>query len=232
MENYYSILNISPSAEPEVIKAAFRVLSKKYHPDVDSSEASKVRMQAINLAYDTLSNKAKRKAYDDELASRGCFDFTQENEGQCTSFEFESDWLLATEYYPEIEAVLKRLNKFSYDLGMTFKVYLLECKSFNEANSIASKMEDKFLRTYFGTNNHVQALARQVIVENRNEIAVELNQAVRVLGDSQGSLILRKVKEKYPDYFNTDKESRNETSDLIAVLLIIFLIFIVIVSFN
>ncbi|WP_024610700.1 DnaJ domain-containing protein [Pseudoalteromonas sp. TB64] len=231
MNNYYNILGISPSAESEVIKAAYRALSKKYHPDVSSSEVSKVRMQEINVAYDTLSNKAKRKAYDDELASRGSFDFTQENKGQGTSFEFESDWLLATEYYPEIEAVLERLNKFSYDLGMTFKVYLLECKSFNEANSIASKMEDKFLRTYFGTHNQVQALARQVIVENRSEIAAELNQGVKVLGNSQGSLILRRAKEKYPDYFKEDKNTDSDIPALVTVLFIILCIFIAIACF-
>tara|TARA_Y100000310_G_C20564392_1_gene754697 strand:- start:726 stop:926 length:201 start_codon:yes stop_codon:yes gene_type:complete len=61
MENYYKILGVNQSAESEVIKAAYRVLSKKYHPDVSASEESKVRMQEINLAYDMLSNEAKKR---------------------------------------------------------------------------------------------------------------------------------------------------------------------------
>lgn len=56
MKSYYEILQVSPSASQEVIKAAYQSLSKKYHPDknVGSSTFDEV-MKEINIAYDVLS---------------------------------------------------------------------------------------------------------------------------------------------------------------------------------
>ena len=37
MKDYYRILEVSPSASFEVIKASYRALAKKYHPDTQTS---------------------------------------------------------------------------------------------------------------------------------------------------------------------------------------------------
>ena len=53
MKDYYSILHVLPSAEIDVIKAAYKALARKYHPDTfvgDKAYASK-RMQEINDAF-------------------------------------------------------------------------------------------------------------------------------------------------------------------------------------
>ncbi|BCX02743.1 MAG: hypothetical protein KatS3mg053_0681 [Candidatus Roseilinea sp.] len=70
MKNYYKLLQVDPSAEPEVITAAYRRLAMKYHPDTngDSAEA-KARMQALNEAYAVLSDPVRRAAYDRRLAA-------------------------------------------------------------------------------------------------------------------------------------------------------------------
>lgn len=66
MENYYKILHVADFAEIEVVKAAYRAVSKLYHPDinsdVDSSEIVK-----INLAYEVIGNPEKKESYDREL---------------------------------------------------------------------------------------------------------------------------------------------------------------------
>jgi len=54
----------------EVIEKAYKVLAKKYHPDLQTAENKKMaedRMKEINDAYETLSNSDKRKVYDEEL---------------------------------------------------------------------------------------------------------------------------------------------------------------------
>jgi len=72
MENYYEILEISEKASDEIIKKAYNVFVKKYHPDVvpkDKKAFAEEKIKKINEAYETLSNPQKRKAYDEELYS-------------------------------------------------------------------------------------------------------------------------------------------------------------------
>lgn len=60
--DYYEVLQISPTAQSEIIKAAYRQLSKIYHPDVSNFNEKKFIL--IKEAYDVLSDKSKRYDYD------------------------------------------------------------------------------------------------------------------------------------------------------------------------
>ncbi len=62
--NYYTILQVDPRAEPEIIQAAYRRLAAKYHPDVDPSPEAMERMKLLNAAYEVLSGPVKRREYD------------------------------------------------------------------------------------------------------------------------------------------------------------------------
>lgn len=64
MNNPYKVLQVDPSAEPEVIEAAFRRLARKYHPDVNPDPEAAVRMRELTAAYGTLRDPARRAAYD------------------------------------------------------------------------------------------------------------------------------------------------------------------------
>ena len=65
-EDYYEILQVHPSAEPEVIAAAYRKLAQKYHPDLSAEPAGLEKMKRINVAHDVLSDPQKRKEYHSE----------------------------------------------------------------------------------------------------------------------------------------------------------------------
>lgn len=47
----YKVLQVLPSAEQEVLRAAFRALALKYHPDHDTSSRAARRMMELNEAY-------------------------------------------------------------------------------------------------------------------------------------------------------------------------------------
>lgn len=66
MENYYEILHIANFAEIEVVKAAYKAMTKLYHPDVNHS-VDKSIMIKINLAYEVLGNIEQKNAYDIKL---------------------------------------------------------------------------------------------------------------------------------------------------------------------
>jgi uncharacterized protein (DUF3820 family) len=51
------ILQVQPQAEDEVIRAAYRALAKKYHPDRDASAEAAARMRLINEAYEVVRSR-------------------------------------------------------------------------------------------------------------------------------------------------------------------------------
>jgi hypothetical protein len=66
--NCYEILEVSQNASPEVIKAAYKSLMQRYHPDKNPDNAE-VAAHALNVvqAYELLSDVGRRAAYDISL---------------------------------------------------------------------------------------------------------------------------------------------------------------------
>ncbi len=63
----YEALQVHERAIPEVIEKAYRVLVRKYHPDVhppDKQQWAHEKMRRINVAYDVLSDPEARAEYD------------------------------------------------------------------------------------------------------------------------------------------------------------------------
>ena len=65
-KDYYKILGISQSASDYDIKAAYRSMSMKWHPDKNQGADAISMMQDINEAYAILKDKTKRERYDRE----------------------------------------------------------------------------------------------------------------------------------------------------------------------
>jgi molecular chaperone DnaJ len=62
--DYYEILGVGRNASPEELKAAFRNLARKYHPDVNKEPDAEEKFKEMNEAYAVLSDPEKRAAYD------------------------------------------------------------------------------------------------------------------------------------------------------------------------
>src|SRR5258708_34168325 len=61
-KDYYKALGVRRGADDKGIKAAYRKLARKYHPDVNKGNAE--RFKEISEAYTVLSDPEKRKRYD------------------------------------------------------------------------------------------------------------------------------------------------------------------------
>jgi len=67
MHTHYDNLKVARGAPAEVIKAAYRALSQRYHPDRNASPDAERVMRLLNEAYAVLGDAARRAAYDEEL---------------------------------------------------------------------------------------------------------------------------------------------------------------------
>ena len=69
MLDFYKVLGLSRRATSDEIKAAYRALAKRHHPDVNAGgEQDEWRTKEINRAYEILGDAERRAAYDRERA--------------------------------------------------------------------------------------------------------------------------------------------------------------------
>lgn len=65
VHTHYDNLKVARNAPPEVIRAAYKSLSQRYHPDRNQDNPSATRVfQMINAAYEVLSDPDKRREHD------------------------------------------------------------------------------------------------------------------------------------------------------------------------
>src|SRR5262250_1885134 len=63
--DYYELLGVSRKASTKDIRAAFRKLARKYHPDLNPGDkAAEEKFKQLQEAYDVLSDSKKRQMYD------------------------------------------------------------------------------------------------------------------------------------------------------------------------
>lgn len=99
IHTHYDNLKVARMAPPEVIRAAYKALSQKYHPDKNPGDEKAARIMAIlNTAYGTLSDAQQRKEHDEWISAE----------------EWEIEWLESTkgeDGRPEREGVSRWEDK-------------------------------------------------------------------------------------------------------------------------
>jgi len=65
LPDYYSLLQVDPTAKLQEIKKNFRKLAMKYHPDKNKDEHAQGFFQELSEAYSILSDSEKRRDYDE-----------------------------------------------------------------------------------------------------------------------------------------------------------------------
>ncbi len=93
MKDYYSILNVPTTATENDIKAAYRRLAKKFHPDKNPSDTNTgTRFKEISEAYETLGNPARRREYDEMRRSGGRRRRPDPRNAQASSANADMGW--------------------------------------------------------------------------------------------------------------------------------------------
>jgi len=70
IHTHYDNLKVSRHAPQEVIRASYKALSQKYHPDKNPGDEKAARIMAVvNSAYNVLADPVRRKEHDEWIAS-------------------------------------------------------------------------------------------------------------------------------------------------------------------
>ena len=78
MENLYDILGVAPNATTEEIKKRYRSLAMRFHPDRNTEEGVEKRFNAIQKAYEVLSDAKLRDQYNQKFNERIVLDPEEE----------------------------------------------------------------------------------------------------------------------------------------------------------
>lgn len=112
-KNYYDILQVNKNASPEIIEKAYKVLAKKYHPDLQTEENKKQAeeiLKEINEAYEVLSNPQKKKEYDLFFAEQK--QTVLENEG--TNSSDKNNFYSQTDDFSKTDFVFRQQQDLLY----------------------------------------------------------------------------------------------------------------------
>lgn len=123
-KDFYKILGVSKDASQDEIKKAFKKLSLKWHPDKFSNKSENEQKEAeekfkeISEAYETLSDKNKREAYDNPYANFGFNPFGD------YSYErvLKGEDVYVTVYYSLVDAIKGCDTKVTYNIQKESKV--------------------------------------------------------------------------------------------------------------
>ena len=107
--DYYEVLGVDKNADDAAIKKAYRVLAKKYHPDMNPGDKeAEQKFKEASEAYAVLSDPEKRRQYDQHLTvvQAAPVDLTLTVQTSETSSEIFSETFLeaAEAEVPEITA--------------------------------------------------------------------------------------------------------------------------------
>ena len=208
MKDYYRVLGVLRNAEEIVIKAAYKALAQKYHPDrvPDFEKVSATqKMMEINEAKDVLLDPGKRseynKKYDEQNVDRQSYgsEFKEQEQFSETSLR-DDEWNTAVNYFPDLKKIIKELGLISTNLTNLYKSYMLESRQFDERHKVRVIIENDYLTRFYGDDEKTRMYVKSLLLNNFKHAAIEINKHVLVMGNSiKYKQIYPKIEKIFPE---------------------------------
>lgn len=146
MKDFYRILEVDRKASIDVIEKAYKVLAKKYHPDLQTTqEAKKIaeeKIKTINEAYEILKDEEKRRKYDLQLEREEAkYSQNYSKESTINNSKVRNASPKNTNY-ATYNNVMNNQNNYNVGSNLTEK----EIKKMNK--KLQRKMEEEYLKAY------------------------------------------------------------------------------------
>lgn len=177
-KDYFAVLGVSPEADPTVVKAAYRALAKKYHPDrhPNADEHVTLKFHELQEAYDLINDEHRLKTYL-RLRSRAQHkkaDFYARQHRPSVHLQLDDRWDHLIREYPKLGQHHARFCFMSQKLGRDFKLIVLGTLKPAKFDKIARRMERKFYRQHFSLHRDVQRLASRLALRRRRHAVRQL----------------------------------------------------------
>ena len=212
-KNYYDILEISKNASKEIVNKSYKVLVKKYHPDLQTDPVKKKqceeKLKEINEAFETLSDEQKRTEYDAVL-----FNAAQEinNNYQSNNDVYQGD------FYEQQGNYNNRQNNNGQQ-----ESHNNSQNNYQQSNTSNSAYNDNFNNT----NPQYEDAYRKVYEEKQRQKQEYYNQKMQdAVNKAYHDAYIQDLKNRgYKIRYK--KTFRDYLNSFIAILITIFVIFVV-----
>ncbi|XP_010246036.1 PREDICTED: NAD(P)H-quinone oxidoreductase subunit T, chloroplastic [Nelumbo nucifera] len=113
-DSHYQFLGVAVDADMEEIKAAYRRLSKEYHPDTTSLpiKAASDKFMKLKEVYDILSNEESRRFYDWTLAQEAA-----SRKAEKMKMKLEDPYMQEVKNWESVPDMVDRLGGRNMDLS-------------------------------------------------------------------------------------------------------------------
>jgi molecular chaperone DnaJ len=109
MKDYHKILGIKRGASQEEIKSAYKILAKKYHPDLNKEPDAESKFKDLSEAYEALKNGTPKDPWENRPFNTSYFD------------GIKSDFVIRRSFTPDLESIA-RLGFFDACFGAEKKI--------------------------------------------------------------------------------------------------------------
>jgi len=159
----YAVLGLQRSASNEEVKARFRELAKKNHPDLNTGDrGASMKMAELTSAYDTLTDPRKRAALDHAAASGpSSSEWTGAGQGQGKGEE----WVSPSQMYSEFQDIFGRTGAQRTQGSMA--------SAATRGEDISAQIDVAFLDAVNGCEQIVSLVAKQSCMDCRGTGARE-----------------------------------------------------------
>ena len=196
----YRILQVHPEAEPETITQIYRLLARKYHPDIapaNLKSSYEEKLKQINLAYETIGKPEARQRYNATSSS--------ETDINSYQVQFEIAAVLAEtanvdggQYrcYKQSEEILKGIIKNNSDRAVIYKAFVRlaqiqyhglgsygnAAESFDKLLSMTTERKERDDLFYYITKCHIKSSDCKLAVSSINRLLAECKDPKKIRG--------------------------------------------------
>jgi curved DNA-binding protein CbpA len=173
MPDYYRVLGVARTASLGEIKAAYRKLALKLHPDV-AGKAGAERFQTLTAAYETLSDRTKKRQYDSDFVHAGGFSRPWSPEDARPGWRANRP---QTAYNPAGHAARRQRSKPAVD-SQKFNLEEWEAQHYGEegsggGQSPRSNVRSKSWMDMGGANSHQEYFKSKMKRQREKQMAEE-----------------------------------------------------------